>query len=938
MYSHSLINVLKEFNNKTSEDITIFDSEGGGYRLLFPEQIGLFSESENQHKKFFDEIWKYYLEGHSYWFMEKQYTAKVTKSGIMFDFDIILSSDKSVMAANTVSDLIRELAQIIYKLADIPESTETTVFYMANSAVKPYKGESFKEGFHILFPGIQVSAELKTAILVSAMEMATEFFEDEKDILDKSGVLDKNSASVPVQLYGTIRKEKTEHHKVRSVFKVKMANKIKITDITSNYAYVRKNGKIPYKFKTNIILETSIIYAGGLVVKKSYESRISAMENIVNNNNIFAKDVENSMEISKKQMLNLIQIDHRARELNAYLECINWQSIKENNEYGRVFGKIAKNILLVDIKYAPFVRVLSNSLGKINVNKLIEDVGVILNRSTETRATTAAKNLGALKKLARDHNPVRFEQAKKNTMVGAIDSMLASQSVVTDNKIATVVQDMLKDCFYCVHVKKPGFSTNVTSYWMEYVILDQSELPNDMKPFLYKWYRHDSFPKSIDRIITKDIADVFESVLGLYNAKKEKNNEESKGLDEAIKVLKSIIKKCGDANGIENIKKRCVMLMENTAQQSELDQDPTLLGVYNGVLKFDKTTVRLLTEEGRNAVSQSTGCGFIQYSPECKTTRKIMNILEGTMPEKAKLEGLLMHFSMCLVGGSCKRYFTMLYSKGSSGKSIWMFLMQTALGLRGSAGQNSGFGYYDTVDASAFMMDKMDVNGVDHHLMKLGGARFIHLPEGKHKGEIQTHIIKKLREPFGVRGMYESLRPTIFTGIISMLTNSDKIGFSDYNYALFRRFLYVTFPITFKPRSELREETDKVKFMDESVEEKVKKRKYGEAFFSILVYYWCRLKTYSDAAQMYTDTGLLQETINFMGERNMIEKFVQTRLAKNIDAAPIELNELCTEYIEWARQLNGTIINLKTARDDLEEIFPNDIVEGKLSGFEFVNL
>jgi phage/plasmid-associated DNA primase len=591
----------------------------------------------------------------------------------------------------------------------------------------------------------------------------------------------------------------------------------------------------------------------------------------------------------------------------------------------------------MDINYVPFVRYLvSNMEVKVNVEKLVSEIEHNISTGAEDPKSISAKNFGALQKLAREHNPERFENAKKNTLKGVITDMLSSNVVVTDNKIAQIVENLVRDRFFCIHVKRPGFGTNITSYWMEYMVGDQEDMREDEKPFLYKWYKHSGFPKSIDTIITKDISKVFEEMLRYYQeqAQKEKDND---GLKTIIFNLKDIIKKCGNFNNIENIKRRCIILLENSSAQISMDREKNLIGVYNGVLEFSGKDYRLWTTEKRFNISQTTDCRFVEFDPNNKRIKNILRILGEIIPDKLKMEGLLMHFSQIFVGQSCKRYFNIFESKGSGGKSILTELFKTMLGMRGSSGHNSNFGYYDTIESSAFMMEKMDVNGVDHHMMKLRGSLFTHAPEGKNNGVVQTHLIKKLRDAPGSRGMLESISNVDYEGIIVMMTNNP-IKFSDYNYALTRRFLYMRFPVTFKPAVDIKEPTIYLRIIDESLEKKVKKKSWGEAFLSILVYYWKKLQTeYTHPEEMYKASGLLQETIDYLGEYNYIEKFVSKRLTKNRDSE-IDAGVLHQAYVEWTKvntDLRGGI-TMATARGDIAAYFTDDIRDGKLCGWQLV--
>lgn len=930
--SNELKQIISQYSVK-DDNYVIFDVENKDCRLNFPLKCSndLFVVESKEYNDFFDALWNYYLSGGKYWTMEKQYTESIDKSGIMFDFDIYRKIEESVSATMMIT-IISKIAKIIYEQTDIPASTKTHVFVIKNDNLAKVEG-FWKEGFHILFPGIKINKSLKTSIVLSASDKIKDLFEN--DDLKENDVLDVRSKYVPIQLYGAIRENKKESHKLSSAYEVVFGKSSQLKEITDMYRYARKSKIIP---KYNLILELSVHYEGIAYEKKEYESREKAKEIINQNTQVFKNNIRNTIEFITKSVRTLTDTDYRARELLGYLGCIDLEKIREG--YGKI-EIIIKHILGVDVRYLTIAQLFAHKVDSdkwygreadYKFNEFVKNAKSALIDNVEPKKTVSVKHFDEIKKMARFDNPAKFDTIKRKTLVGLVDAMLSMSDLITDNDIASVTKTLLNDRFYCVPLKKPGFGGQANYYWMEYLATEES-LPEEMKPFVYKWYRHDTFPSTIDTLISKDINEVFREILSKYiERKKASEGDKNSGLDEIIKQIKSVIKKCGSHGGIMAIKARCQVLLESVYFPYKLDRDRSIMGVSNGIFRFTKNGVENLTGT-MQFISQTTNIPYVVYNENAKTIKKVQKFLCDIMPEQKKLDGLMMHLSRVFTASNNNRYFNIFYSPGSSGKSLLMDLCSTTLGKRGSNGFNSNFGYYTTVEANVFMSDKLDVNGVDHHMMRLKGARLVHCPEGKVRGVIQNHIFKKLSDGVDARSMYESVQSFTFDGIIALLTNN-VIKFSDYNFALSRRLLYVKFPVKFIP--DYKETGDVYKrCMNDDIVQKVKKESWGTAFLSILANYWVRLQTYSNVEQMYKETGLYDETMEFLEQFNYYMVFTK-RIVK-AEGEDIALGDLYRTYIEFARKEDKNYnIEFLDFKNEIKEAYSNDIEDNILKGYKIV--
>lgn len=947
-FSQEFNEFIKKHSTTNSEDSIIYSGYSSN-KFDFPliQHKSLFEQNiEPNYKQFFNMLKDEYLNNNkTYWFNERQYTAEIKHSGIVVDIDAYQIKDIRFINEYHCTTLVNKLAKIINQFADIPMEHKTTAFILMNPA--PYKtdGGLYKEGIHILFPGIKVDKMLKLMIINEYAKKAQTLLINAGFVAkDNKLMVDDKSFEVPMQIYGTVREGKTVSHVLRYAYDIVFSSSIKYT-MNMNYIYKRRTSAVPPYMPVNLLLELSIHYEGEMK-KPIFAARSSVEVTIQESYNTIINKFDNDKDQILKSVDILRTSTFRAAETYGYVNCLN----RERGASGhyREWAYVMRVILGIDVRYMPIAKLFSidcdsdcwynkNGIGALNeiMNQIIKE------RETCSCPTSESnKYFNILRKLARDDDPKKCSEIIKNTLYGKIKTMLDSRKVITQYEIAKITCDLVADRFRCIIIKKTGLSNHINSYWLEYITEERSSLPDSIKPFIYKWCRQDVFPLELHLIIAEQISDIFNNMRIYYIGLIEKETDKLriKGLRCIEASLKHIVEMCGSAPTIENIQKLCQRRLNDESILSKLDSYDNVIGVGNGILVFNKGEVKLVQSHGQYFISQTTDIPYIPYDPNNKTIRKIEQMFEQIIPNEKHRRGMHMHFSQTFVKSSCERYFTILYSGGASGKSLWMKLFERMFGMRGSVGQCSNFGYYNTADANVFMVEKRDVNGVDHHLMKFNGARLVQLPEGKQSGIILAHIVKRMNDNPGTRGMYGDLQNSSYGGLIALLTNNE-IQYNEYNYAVERRTLYFRMPITFKPGLKPDEETDTIKCMNKSYENKVKKTSWATAFLSIMVHYWIQLQTeYKDNSQlMYEETGLYESTINYLGNFNFLLKYASFMIEK-APGSSIKLLEFCERYVLWHKQHSGNRYELaiKTVKNEIKEYYNGKITQCKITGEDLI--
>ena len=868
----------------------------------FSQEVGY---GKNPFEKFFKFLRKALERGEKYWFSEKQTWHNITHSGIMIDIDAYQADNVRKLDKTIVKSIVQEIALGVYEWIEISPGTKTVFAVVHNKAPYLIDGR-IKEGLHVLAPGIMISREAKNAVYKSVAPKLQGIFEENGFL--PGPVLDEHSSTVPAQIYGTIRKEKTEAH-----------------TLSEGWIYTvefKENGVVRVEHapgaldaqRDNIPLELSLHYQGPIITKTQYQIRASKEQLSLTYNVISQLDSDEEQIEKKCAALKLQSLI--AYETFHLMKLVSVERGRGGNY--KDWAAVCKNILRVDIRFMPFaayfsIKSDSDSWAKGGAEKLLgfrSEIESELKYSFPTVISTRAMKW--LWCVAFKDNRIGACELEKKTIINKIKRVVGfSSTVITDMIIADIIREFIGEKLHYINLSSQN---SRTGFWFEYIDEDQSS-QSEYSPFVYKYYKHTSnTPKFLTNFITVTLHDciqnVFRDVRSVISAARKEEKESGKKkaeMEETVTArrLENAINRCGNISGIKAIVGACEIKLANNSFMYQIDKDDNVIGVGNGLLIFTGKKAIFKQERTEHKISRTTDTLYFPYDPLNKAVAEVNRVLADIIPDPAKLEALLMHFSQCFVGSSAGRYFNIFYSGGASGKSILMSLIQNALGLISSCkfGAGSGFGYSESIDANIFTSDKKDVGGADPQLINIEHARFVHCAEGK-SGLIRPDIFKKLRDGTSIRGLYEKARAVVFKGIIAITTN-DQPRFLNYNYALVRRFLYMLFPTRFVDSPKMpNEKKMNPDFANKSAYDKV----WGAAFLSILVHHWNLLQEkYGGHVDTPLETsGILEETNIYLNSQNYMLQFRCSNVkVTNNSEDVINLTDFCRTYAAWYKKKLG---------------------------------
>ena len=213
---------------------------------------------------------------------------------------------------------------------------------------------------------------------------------------------------------------------------------------------------------------------------------------------------------------------------------------------------------------------------------------------------------------------------------------------------------------------------------------------------------------------------------------------------------------------------------------SELDADPNLLGVQNGVIDLRTGEFR----EGRREDYITKFCGT-HYDPEAKCPNWL-KFLDMIMDRNQDIIAYLQRFDgYGLTGCVGEEVFRILWGTGKNGKSTYRETKSRLLG-----------GYSDTCGVDA-LMQKRDAGAATPQVAKIKGLRHVSINETKENGSLSEERVKNLtsNEPIVARFLRQNFITFNPTHKIDITTNHKPV-IAGTDEGIWRRIHLVPFTVT----------------------------------------------------------------------------------------------------------------------------------------------
>lgn len=219
----------------------------------------------------------------------------------------------------------------------------------------------------------------------------------------------------------------------------------------------------------------------------------------------------------------------------------------------------------------------------------------------------------------------------------------------------------------------------------------------------------------------------------------------------------------------------------------DLDADPNLIGVENGVVKID--TLTLLPPDPNYRITKIMGAPYIADAKCPLFEQTLSEVFSGDKDMVSFLQRLV-GYAAC--GQPTEDFMVIPFGNGANGKSTIFNAIRVAFGH-----------YARAADASSFVTDGKgggSAGGAREDLLRLKGARLVYASEPDEGGELREGMVKSMTggDAIAARGLYskESVEITP-TWVVVMPTNHKPIIKGTDN-GIWRRLMLLPFERNFE--------------------------------------------------------------------------------------------------------------------------------------------
>lgn len=260
-----------------------------------------------------------------------------------------------------------------------------------------------------------------------------------------------------------------------------------------------------------------------------------------------------------------------------------------------------------------------------------------------------------------------------------------------------------------------------------------------------------------------------------------------------------------DAMAAHNLPKIYAMLKlavsepEMAVTDRELDNDPMLLGVQNGVV--DLRLGHLLFNHPEMRVTRYCGADFVEDAPSPGWVRFLDQLFQGDTQTIETVQRLL---GYTLTGLVTEEVLVICIGYGSNGKSVFSNVVARIMG-----------GYSRTAPPSLLTVRRSDDASPRNDLAALAGARYVSISELQAGDRLDEQVVKLLagREPISARFLHKEFFEFLPTFTAWLRTNHKPI-ITGEDDGIWRRPVVLPFSRTFTDEEKDPHLEDKL--MDES--------------------------------------------------------------------------------------------------------------------------
>lgn len=339
--------------------------------------------------------------------------------------------------------------------------------------------------------------------------------------------------------------------------------------------------------------------------------------------------------------------------------------------------------------------------------------------------STGGLTLQSITYWARRDAPDAFKKVRDQSIEHHIENILSSggpNDRIPDYDIATILSSIFKGEFMCASIKSNVWYHYYNGRWC----IDDSG--TTLRKHISTTVRELFGKKTVEGMAS--LANISRSMNVDVVKKTNEDLKEEKFKNRSIKVLNLTTRLANTADK-KNIMQEAKDIFYDKEFVLNLDQNPYLLGMQNGVIDFKTKCFRKGKPE--DYISLNTNITYAPVDPvkDSQTVDEIKQFMQQLFPIKELERYMWEHLASTLIGTSQNQTFNMYLGVGQNGKSILTNLMERVLG-----------DYKCDVPTTLITEKRAKVGGLTPEIVGMKGRRYAVMQEPS-KGEVINEGVMK---------------------------------------------------------------------------------------------------------------------------------------------------------------------------------------------------
>lgn len=559
-------------------------------------------------------------------------------SGIMYDFDLFQDGNKNELHEKPFVELFHIIIKVFIEVIDFKEPLNTYAAIITKKKVVYNEiKKKYKNGFHILIPGIQLTKQAKILIYNKLLENKDlqQFCIEHFNNPLTTETFDKGCYSVPVYYLYNCKEDSNEPYELFNMYTIKYKNDLIV-------AQCDKNDIIN---KYNIISELSLNHQGEMIEMIYYDLKEEYHQQLLLDQQHFNKFEEEKQRIEATFETERTDADENLDYYKTIvLEVLDEKRADDRNKWRDVIYALANINPGAPHKYKSIAQLFSmRNPDKWDPNSFEKLWTEAVHNHSGKKLTVAS-----LIRWAMQDNKNKFNTLLSKDIVNTI----SYDVLYSENKVLNGTLYQFHFAYYIYHLFKHKFICDISkkdTEWYEFVL----ERDSHIKGQVYKW-RNEKRPDNLYLYISNKLPEKINKVIEAAEEQVKKYPEKVEQNDyivNRIQKLRSSAQKLYTTEFKKGIIREAEVLFRRRGFIQGLNTDQNIMGVGNGVLELSNNP-KLIRNYHDYPITLYTDIDYEPYDPKNPSTQLLINGIKNLFPddEQDAFHYLMYYLASCLDG------------------------------------------------------------------------------------------------------------------------------------------------------------------------------------------------------------------------------------------------------------------------------------------------